>query len=283
MSNTVKGALLILGAAVLWGTTGTAQALGPQGTSPLAVGALRLLVGGGGLVAVAAVTGKLRPAARPPAGAVILTGIGVAAYQPLFFAGVAATGVALGTVIAIGSGPVFAGLISAGIGPWRPDRRWVLATVLATAGVVSIVGVPRSGELEGAMFAAGAGLCYAVFASGSKHMLSYLSPVGTMAWGFGLGALLLVPVLTFTDTGWVAAAPGAVMVLWLGLAATTAAYVLFGHGLRFTEVPTTATLSLAEPVTATVLGLILLAERPGLGGWIGVVLVLTGLMLLARR
>lgn len=281
MSDRVKGTLLILGAALLWGTTGTAQAVGPSGTSPLAVGTLRLVLGGAGLVAVAAFTGKLRPATPLPFRAVLVTALGVAAYQPLFFAGVATTGVALGTVIAIGSGPVFAGLISVAVGPWRPGRRWIIATALAITGVVAIVGLPHSGEVRGVLFAAGAGLCYAVFATGSKHLLSFLSPVGAMAWGFGVGALLLSPALLLGDTGFVSEPRGAAMVLWLGLAATTVAYVLFGFGLRQVDVPSTATLSLAEPVTATVLGVVLLAERPGLGGWLGVGLVMTALGLLA--
>ena len=36
----------VLLAAVLFGTTGTAQALGPDGAAPLTVGAARIVVGG---------------------------------------------------------------------------------------------------------------------------------------------------------------------------------------------------------------------------------------------
>lgn len=45
----LSGAVLIIVAAVLWGTTGTSQALAPVESTPLTIGALRLLVGGGGL------------------------------------------------------------------------------------------------------------------------------------------------------------------------------------------------------------------------------------------
>lgn len=44
--------IAVLAAAVLFGTTGTAQALGPESTTPLGVGAARLIVGGTALAAV---------------------------------------------------------------------------------------------------------------------------------------------------------------------------------------------------------------------------------------
>jgi DME family drug/metabolite transporter len=60
--------------------------------------------------------------------------LAVAAYQPLFFAGVSLTGVAVGTVTAIGSAPVWAGLIGLLFGGEKPSARWALATALAVAG-----------------------------------------------------------------------------------------------------------------------------------------------------
>ena len=64
----------VLGAAVLFGTTGTAQALGPDGTSPLGVGAVRLAVGGLALLLVLPLVGGSTRAAtglwRTPLGLV---------------------------------------------------------------------------------------------------------------------------------------------------------------------------------------------------------------------
>src|SRR3954451_11415494 len=93
--------VLVLGAAVLFGTTGTARALGPE-ISPLGVGAARIVVGAALLALVALLLTRRRKAtlrwARKP---VLLGGAGVAAYQLSFFAAVADTGVAVGTVVAI--------------------------------------------------------------------------------------------------------------------------------------------------------------------------------------
>ena len=40
-----------------------------------------------------------------------IAALGIAGYQPFFFGGVSKTGVALGTIVAIGSAPVWAGVL----------------------------------------------------------------------------------------------------------------------------------------------------------------------------
>ncbi len=60
------------------------------------------------------------------------------------------------------------------------------------------------------------------------------------------------------------------------------AYTLYGWGLRGLAVPTVVTLTLAEPLTAAVLGTALLGERLGPAGWAGAALIALGLLLAAR-
>src|SRR3954470_18716848 len=93
--------LQVLLAALCFGTTGTAQALGPHGLAPAGVGAARILVGGALLVALALVRGG--GLTRLPRGPLALAATAVAGYQLAFFAAVADTGVAVGTIVAIGS------------------------------------------------------------------------------------------------------------------------------------------------------------------------------------
>src|SRR5262245_16654792 len=96
-----RGRWLVLAAAVLFGTTGTAQAFAPPGAEPLAVGTVRLLIGGGALLALALARGVLDAPTRWPRVPTVAAAGGVAAYQACFFAAVAATGVAVGTVVAL--------------------------------------------------------------------------------------------------------------------------------------------------------------------------------------
>lgn len=275
------GAVLILGAALLWGTTGTAQALAPEGATPISVGSVRMAVGGLGLLAVAALGRRRVTPLRDQVPWWLVAAAGVAAYQLFFFAGVARAGVALGTVVAIGSAPILAGALAAWVEQERPGARWMLATALAVLGVVAIGGGVGDGDLAGVLLALGAGASYAVYAVGSKRLVAAMAPLGAMALVFATAGVVLAPVALLTDLAWLTEPAGWRVALWLGLAATTSAYVLFGYGLRLIPVSTTATLSLAEPLTATLLGVLLLGERPGVVAWIGVAAVAAGLVLVS--
>jgi drug/metabolite transporter, DME family len=277
--------LQVLLAALCFGTTGTAQALGPDGASPLAVGAVRVAVGASLLLLAVRLTsgGAAIRLARIP---LVVGGLGVAGYQLCFFAAVHDTGVAVGTVAALGSAPAFAG-----VGGWlvdrtRPGSAWALATALGAAGValMALSGTAAEVSPPGVLLALGAGASYAVFTLASKRLLD--AGVGVervMAGVFTLGALLLVPVVFLADLGWLASADGAAMALWLGAVPTAIAYILFARGLRLLPAGEVATLTLAEPVTAATLGAIVLGERPGAVAVAGIVLVIAGLAVLALR
>ena len=62
---------------------------------------------------------------------------------------------------------------------------------------------------------------------------------------------------------------------------TALAYILFARGLKWLTPGETATLTLAEPLTAAALGTVVLAERPGALAVVGAALVLAGLVALA--
>ena len=110
-------------AALCFATTGTAQALGPSDTTPVGVGAARILVGG--MLLVAGRAGAPEPGpdawARKP---VAVAAAGVAVYQLAFFAAVADTGVAVGTIVALGSAPTLTGLFEWIVDGRRPSDRW---------------------------------------------------------------------------------------------------------------------------------------------------------------
>lgn len=270
-----RSAWLVVAAAVLWGTTGTAQALGEAAGSPLSVGAIRLLIGAGGLLALA--WRKLRV---PPPGWLAISSVAMATYQISFFTGVARTGVALGTVIAIGTAPIFAGLLAWVVRGERPTSRWVMATALAVAGVLLVVGRPDDADLIGVGAAVGAGLSYAVYALGSKHLVERIDPTAAMAVAFSVAAVILLPFLLSADVTWLSTPRGLSAALWLGLVATTGSYVLFARGLRGVPVGHAATLSLAEPATAALAGVAVLGERPTLAGWLGIGVVAGAVVLL---
>lgn len=283
-----RAAGLVVVAAILFGTTGTAQALGPDGVSPLVVGAGRVVVGGLILAVVAAFAGQLRDGTSWRWPVVVAAGGAVAVYQVGFFAGVDRAGVAVGTIVTIGSAPAFTGLLGWLAGQGRPSRAWAVATVLAVAGGALLAG-SGAGELSadplGIALALLAGAAYAVYTVAAKRLLEDgHRPVGVMGASFGLGGLFLAPVLVVLGPAALRAGPSIVLVvLYLAVVPTAVAYVLFARGLDRLPASTVATLTLAEPVVAATLGVLVLAEPVSAARVTGAALVLAGLVVLAVR
>ena len=286
--------LAVLVAAMLFGTTGTAQVLGPDGTTPLSVGAMRLIVGG---IAIAAITfplaarrarrsPTLQPRVTPWALALMaLTAVALAVYQPLFFLGTARNGVAVGTVVALGSAPVLAGVAEWMLTRRRPTATWIGATALATAGVV-MLGFAGGGEAgtdpAGLAGSLGAGASFAVIAVSQRRLLDAgwdpFLVVGAMGAGSGVLALGALP---FVDLTWLADPAGIAMTAWLGVATIAVAYTVFTWGLSGLTAATAATLTLGEPLTATLLGVVVLGERLPTVALLGLAVLGAGLALLA--
>jgi DME family drug/metabolite transporter len=275
---------MVLAAGVLWGTTGTAQAFAPAGATPLAVGAVRLAFGGSALLILALARRQLRAHGWPWRPTLVLTST-IALYQVCFFAAVERTGVAVGTVVAIGSAPMLAGLLGLLLLRERPTRRWLLATVLAVAGCTLLVAA--GGELhvdaQGVLLALGAGASYALYTIAGRELLRLQPPDAVTAVAFFGGALLLAPLLFFVDVAWLGEQRGLLVALHLGLVATAAAYILYMRALLSLAVATAVTLALMEPLTAATLGVLVLGERLTVPAIMGVALLLAGLLILTIR
>jgi DME family drug/metabolite transporter len=206
----------------------------------------------------------------------------IAGYQLFFFAGVARTGVAVGTVVAIGAAPVLAGLMGLLLLKERPTRRWLAATLLAVAGctLLIVTGGDVRIDLPGIILAVGAGAAYALYTIASKELLRAQPPDAVTAVAFFGGALLLAPLLLFVDLGWLAQPQGVLVALHLGLVTTALAYMLYIRGLLTLPTATAVTLALAEPLTAALLGTLVLGERLSVPSLLGMALIFAGLIVL---
>jgi DME family drug/metabolite transporter len=276
----------VLAAACLFGTTGTVLQRGPDDATALGAGAVRLLVGGLTLCIVARID---RPRAPRPwralRGSVVATGFAVAVYQLCFFVATTRTGVALGTVVTIASGPVFSGVIAAARTRRRPAQSWLLGTAFGIIGVLLLgaLGSATEPDALGILAALTSGLGWAVYATiGRSQIERGLDSTASMAAMFTIAAVIVSPLLFIEDISWVSTRSGAMMTLYLGVFTVGAAYTLYGRGLRRLDAPTVITLTLAEPITATVLSVIVLDETIELAGWLGIALVSVGLFVTAR-
>ncbi|EDL65408.1 hypothetical protein BSG1_11061 [Bacillus sp. SG-1] len=132
----------------------------------------------------------------------------------------------------------------------------------------------------GILMALGAGLSFAGYTLVSRDLVDRHSSLSVVAVVFTLSAICLSPLLFIFDMSWVGSLQGMSVSLHLGIMATGAAYFLFVKGLVHVSSSTAVTLSLAEPLTAAVLGVFIVGEYLSITSWVGIFLLLLGIGLL---
>ncbi|MBB1652604.1 MULTISPECIES: DMT family transporter [Delftia] len=298
-SSSAVGIAFVSVAAVLWGTTGTAQSLGAGGLSPFWVGAAQLAVSSlflGALLAVShwRLRGRAGQGGAPEQPLLpnpvhlglrpawfLLASMGIGGYSIFFYEGVTLTGVAVGTAVAIGSGPIWAGLMQALVLRAPLSALWWAGTLVSVAGGAAMV-MARGGATlswSGLALCLLAGLSYAGYALINKRLVTHMSPRVVNFYVFTGAACMAVPI-ALVQSGlpqWSLAA--VLVVVYLGVVVSGLAHMLFSIGLRSISGPTGVTLSLIEPVAAFVLAVWVVGERQPLQSWLGLLAVLAGLML----
>lgn len=271
----------VLAGAVLWGTTGTAQTFMPQSVHPLAVGASRLAVGGFSLLAVMLFLRKIHFRGWPWK-ATIQAALAMAVFQYCFFTSIRLTGIAIGTVVAIGSAPMFSGMIEWLILKRRPSAIWLTATCMAVIGCTLLFANKEGLTVHPAGIALSlcAGLLFAFYTLFNKSVLEKTEAIPSVAVIFSMSAVMLLPFLFLFETEGLITVPGLSTVVYLGIAATSVAYILFSVGLRRIPSSSAVTLSLAEPLTAAILSVLVVGERLDVISWIGIILLLGGILVL---
>jgi DME family drug/metabolite transporter len=152
--------------------------------------------------------------------------------------------------------------------------------LLAIAGAALLVsgnGVGQPIDPLGVALCLLAGLSYASYTLISKKLVAQAAPAVITLWTFTVAAVIAVPVAAMVAGPFTSSAAGWGVVCYLGLVATGVAYLLFSHALRHLSGATSVTLALAEPATAFVLAIVVVGERPQLGAFAGLGLLLTGL------
>ena len=156
----------------------------------------------------------------------------------------------------------------------------MLSTAVGIVGIALIVARSNSSSVTtgGVALALGAGLGYSIFALASKKILSIgVRPELAMSRVFLISALFMSPVLLFIDNSWIFTASGITTALWLGVITIAIGYIAYSLGLRSLQPNEATTLTLIEPAIATLLGAVVLAERPSMLAWVGMVIVVLSL------
>lgn len=275
---------MTMGAAALFGTAGTAQALGPAGVTPTAIAEMRLGLGGLLMLALLPVLGQRITSVwrflRMPL--VWLAALCCLLYQVLYFTGVQYAGVALGSLLVMGSVPVFAGLLGAFVGH-RIIGSWLAATAVCITGLVllSLDGI-QGGDAKGVAAAIAGGFFGSIFVLVTKALIDRgEAPVQANIASYLIAGVALLPLLFLLpqSLNWVLTVSGALLALYLGFFAMALPNILWVKGLTALAPGPSSTLMLTEPAVATLLGIMVLGETLTLAGVIGLVLVMVGLLL----
>ncbi|MEK4243915.1 EamA family transporter [Psychrobacillus sp. FSL K6-2684] len=278
---TVIPYIFVLLGAMLWGTTGTAQTFLPDNAHPFIISAGRSATGGIPLLIVMILLKKFK--FRSWAWKETLyAAICISLFQLLFFSSVRLTGVAIASVVAIGSAPVFSGMVEWIFFKMRPTRVWGLSTGLAIVGCLFLFLTKGEVTIDpvGISYSLIAGLIFAFYTLTSKSLLQKEEAIPVVAMTFSLSAFLLTPFLFVYDISWLADAGNVGIIFYLGLATTSVAYVLYGWGLRKIPASSALTLSLAEPTTAALLGVVVVGEILSATSWVGIGLLLGSIVIL---
>ena len=276
-----------MGAAVVWGTTGTAATLAPRGSSSLAVGAAAMGIGGLALFANAG-RGAVGVIAANARGRMLWIGAGAIVVYPLgFYTSMSKAGVAAGATLSIGAAPIAAALIERVRHGRRLSRRWTAAVVVAVIGATllaagrpGVAGQGGADELVGIVLAVVAACCYAGYSVAASEMIDRgATSRATVGALFGLASVVLIPVLLLAGGNLIASTRGLLVVGYLGLIPMTLGYILFGRGLRHITASEATALSLLEPAVAAILAALIAHQHLTQIGWLGIGMVLVSVLL----
>lgn len=285
----LAGVFFCLFAAVAWGTTGTAATFAPD-VPAVAIGAAAMGIGGllQALLALSGIRAR-RAALWRNRRLLVAGGLAVAIYPLAFYASMRLAGVTIGTVISLGSAPLISALIENRLEGSRLTFRWCIGAAIGLVGMALLAageggtGAGPAGDLAesvsgnvalGGLLGLVAGGTYALYSWTARRMMGDgLTSRIAMGATFGLGGLLLMPVLVITGAPFLASAGNLAVGLYMALVPMFLGYLAFGQGLARVSASMATTITLFEPVVAALLAVVVVGERLPPSGWFGVVLI----------
>lgn len=277
------GIFAVIIAAVLWGTTGVSASFAPE-VSPIAIGSMAMGIGGLLQAIIAAKTIRLyRFNLYTQWRYLLCGGLAIAVYPLAFYASMCMAGVTIGTVVSIGSAPLLSAVIEAIMEKAKFSVKWIIGAGLGILGIalLSIAGQGHHATEAGSSnislgigLALLAGLTYALYSWVARYLMMQRIP-SKVAMGsiFGIGGILLMPVLFITGSPFLASWTNATVGIYMALIPMFVGYICFGYGLARIAASTAITITLLEPIVAALLAVLLINETLSVMGWVGVALV----------
>lgn len=278
------GPLFLLVSCLLFSVTGTLQQLAPEGHTPVVITEVRMFLGALTIFLWCLWTHRLPPNwSAVPWKPMLIAVASVLLYQLLFFYSVEEVGVAVGSVVAIATTPLWAAAVAFILFKKRPSRFWVFATAMAIVGVflINAGGGLQSQRIDWRLLLPiAAGLCYGVEIIAVGKVVEKINPETTMLLEMGLVAILLFPVIFFFPTEWIFTTRGILVSLGLGVVTAGIAYPCFTYGIKYTSPIVASTLALTEPLMAAALGIFFLNETMTISMAFGILSLVSSVIVL---
>jgi drug/metabolite transporter (DMT)-like permease len=170
---------------------------------------------------------------------------------------------------------------------WREPLtlRKILAIILTFVGTVLVSGVDVLGRAElslgGFLVGLGIPIAYAGWNLFGKRVRGDYNPVTTLTYGFGFGALVLLPFQFFSPQPWPIAAEAALSFAGLIAVATVLAFVSYTFALGRLQASVASILAMAEIPIVAVYAYVLLGDTMSLDQTFGAALVVAGVLMLS--
>ncbi|MBP7164699.1 MAG: EamA family transporter [Firmicutes bacterium] len=289
-ANPRYGNLMALTAATVWGTLGVfAKVIYRHNIDPLVLVTMRAGIAFSVLFAIVLFRSPdlLKVERRDLIDFAYVGIVGIALEYWVYFETLKRTSSSVASIL-LYTAPVF---VTAGAAAFFGEK--ITRRGLAALGVVLIGGFLVAGGLEarvlaqdraGVLFGLASALTYAGYTLLSKRTLPKYGSWTTVLYAFGFGTVLLA-LLSGPKLAQLRAVPfeGWMLMLGLALGPTLLSYGLYVMSLEHIEASRATVICMMEPVTASILGFLLLGER--LAGWqlVGALLVLGGVGFLSIR
>jgi len=279
--STTSSALMVIAASLLWGTTGTIAHVFGGALDALTIGAVTMGVGGLILALMAWNSVRSILSSDQTRRWALIGGLGVVIYPLGFYTGMDLAGVAVGNILALGTGPIIGALLEWRLDQKKPTTGWWVATVTGINGVILISSSNHSGttadpELFGVGVAVAliAGVGYGVFSYAMGRIIDAgHSTLGSAGATFGVGSIPLLVIVGLSAPQIISAPETWPGLSYLVVGPMVVSYVLYSRAMKTLSSSSVLTIALTEPAVATLLAVWIVGERFDIAGALGIVLI----------
>lgn len=274
MEKSFVGPLFVLLGYFIFSTNGMWLILAPAGATPYTIAAFRMLIGSILLIFWLIAFKKKVILNSFNWKSLIAYGASTFLFQISFYNSVLYAGLAAGTVISVGSTPIFAGILQWLIFSKKPGKIWYPATLFGVLGVVLLnLDAFNSASLQSLILPLLAGFFSAMCVLWGPSAVKGQDPIVAGTAACTVVAFLMLPFLFIYPVAWAFSTKGLLCVGMLGLVNTALGYLLIFKGFQTTTPAVAASVTLIEPVGAALIGIIFFNENSSLAALTGIVLI----------